>query len=71
VGSPRRATRVPLCARHNRFKSRGYRYWRDTTGAWHTHRPDGTEIQAAQPRPIALLRHLVDEIALDCTGGMW
>ena len=37
----------PLCARHNRFKSRGYRCWRDPTGAWHTYRPDGTEIQAA------------------------
>ena len=37
----------PLCARHNRFKSRGYRCWRDPTGVWHTYRPDGTEIQAA------------------------
>jgi hypothetical protein len=37
----------PLCARHNRFKSRGYRCWRDPTGAWHTYRADGTEIQAA------------------------
>jgi hypothetical protein len=37
----------PLCARHNRFKSRGYRFWRDPTGVWHTYRPDGTEILAA------------------------
>jgi hypothetical protein len=37
----------PLCARHNRFKSRGYRCWRDPTGVWHTYRPDGTEIRAA------------------------
>ena len=37
----------PLCPRHNRWKTRGYRTWRDPTGAWHTYRPDGTEIQAA------------------------
>ena len=37
----------PLCARHNRWKTRGYRCWRDPTGVWHTYRPDGTEIQAA------------------------
>ena len=37
----------PLCARHNRFKTRGYRTWRDPHGIWHTQRPDGTEIQAA------------------------
>ena len=37
----------PLCPRHNRWKTRGYRCWRDPTGAWHTYRPDGTEIQAA------------------------
>jgi hypothetical protein len=43
----RAAQRGPLCARHNRFKSRGYRCWRDPTGAWHTYRADGTEIQAA------------------------
>jgi hypothetical protein len=33
-----------LCARHNRWKQHGYRTWRDPTGHWHTHRPDGTEI---------------------------
>jgi hypothetical protein len=37
----------PLCGRHNRWKTRGYRCWRDPTGVWHTYRPDGTEIQAA------------------------
>jgi hypothetical protein len=37
----------PLCPRHNRFKTRGYRTWRDPTGTWHTYRPDGTEIRAA------------------------
>lgn len=37
----------PLCPRHNRFKSRGYRCWRDATGTWHTYRPDGSEIVAA------------------------
>jgi hypothetical protein len=37
----------PLCGFHNRFKSRGYRCTRDPMGAWHTYRPDGTEIEAA------------------------
>jgi hypothetical protein len=37
----------PLCARHNRWKTRGYRTWRDPGGTWHTIRPDGTEILAA------------------------
>jgi hypothetical protein len=37
----------PLCGRHNRFKNRGYRTWRDPAGIWHTTRPDGTEITAA------------------------
>jgi hypothetical protein len=37
----------PLCGRHNRFKTRGYRTWRDPRGVWHTARPDGTEIVAA------------------------
>ena len=34
----------PACGRHNRLKTHGYRAWRDPTGTWHTHRPDGTEI---------------------------
>jgi hypothetical protein len=32
------------CPRHNRWKQRGYRTWRDPNGHWHTQRPDGTEI---------------------------
>jgi hypothetical protein len=38
------ANAVPLCGRHNRFKSHGYRLWRDDGGQWHTFRPDGTKI---------------------------
>ncbi len=34
----------PECGHHNRFKTRGYRTWRDPHGHWHTYRPDGTEI---------------------------
>ena len=37
----------PLCARHNRFKTRGYRTWRDAAGGWHVQRPDGTRIAPA------------------------
>ncbi len=46
-GSTAPANASPLCARHNRFKTRGYRCWRDPVGVWHTSRPDGTEIRAA------------------------
>ena len=35
---------APACARHNRWKQRGYQTWRDAEGHWHTYRPDGTEI---------------------------
>jgi hypothetical protein len=35
---------APACARHNRWKHRGYRTWRDPDGHWHTYRPNGTEI---------------------------
>jgi len=35
---------APLCGFHNRYKTHGYRTWRDPDGRWHTHRPDGTEI---------------------------
>lgn len=38
------ANAAPLCGRHNRFKSTGFRVWRDPAGLWHTVRPDGTEI---------------------------
>jgi hypothetical protein len=33
-----------LCGHHNRFKSGGYRVWRDPDGNWHVYRPDDTEI---------------------------
>ena len=35
----------PACGKHNRHKEHGYQVWRDTDGRWHTHRPDGTEIE--------------------------
>ncbi len=34
----------PLCARHNRWKERGFRVVQDDSGRWHIYRPDGTEI---------------------------
>jgi len=48
-GSPTRgatdaANGTPLCGRHNRWKNRGYRTWRDDEGRWHITRPDGTEM---------------------------
>jgi uncharacterized protein DUF222 len=46
-GSTTPANAGPLCPRHNRWKTRGYRCWRDRAGVWHTSRPDGTEIRAA------------------------
>jgi hypothetical protein len=36
----------PACAHHNRWKTRGFRTWRDPHGHWHVYRPDGTEISA-------------------------
>ena len=38
----------PICQRHNHWKQRGYRTWRDPHGVWHTTRPDGTPLH--QPR---------------------
>ena len=35
---------APTCARHNRWKQRGYRTARDDDGHWHIYRPDGSEI---------------------------
>ncbi|MEM9516805.1 MAG: HNH endonuclease, partial [Actinomycetota bacterium] len=35
---------APLCRAHNLHKERGYRVHRDPDGNWHTHHPDGTEI---------------------------
>ena len=46
-GSTNPANAGPLCPRHNRWKTRGYRTWRDPHGRWHTYRPDGTELRAA------------------------
>ena len=34
----------PQCRRHNNAKNEGFTVWRDPMGAWHTYRPDGTEI---------------------------
>ncbi len=34
----------PRCQKHNLFKEQGFTVWRDPAGQWHTHRPDGTEI---------------------------
>jgi len=34
----------PACGRHNRAKEQGFTVHRDDAGTWHTHRPDGTEI---------------------------
>ncbi len=34
----------PPCRRHNNAKNEGFAVWRDPMGAWHTYRPDGTEI---------------------------
>ena len=34
----------PACGHHNRWKSRGYRTYRDPEGHWHHYRPDGTEL---------------------------
>ena len=34
----------PQCGPHNRWKTHGYRTWRDPHGHWHHYRPNGTEI---------------------------
>ena len=34
----------PACGHHNRWRTRGYRTWRDPNGQWHHFRPDHTEI---------------------------
>lgn len=38
----------PMCGRHNRWKQRGYRTWRQPDGTWHVERPDTTPLR--QPR---------------------
>lgn len=41
---------APLCARHNRFKSRHrFTVHRDHDGTWHTRRPDGTTVGGTDP----------------------
>lgn len=37
-----------LCGRHNRLKEARYRVRCDADGTWHTHRPDGAEIDAGR-----------------------
>ena len=44
AGPTSTANGAPVCGHHNRWKSRGYRTWRDEHGHWHHHRPDGTEL---------------------------
>jgi hypothetical protein len=34
----------PFCGKHNRWKQKHFAVWRDPQGAWHTYRPDGSEI---------------------------
>ena len=40
-----------LCERHHTQVHHGFRIERDTTGRWHTYRPDGTEIRTVRPAP--------------------
>jgi len=35
---------APGCGRHNRWKQKGYKVWRDNNGQIHVQRPNGTEI---------------------------
>ncbi|MEM7142917.1 MAG: DUF222 domain-containing protein [Actinomycetota bacterium] len=35
---------APACGTHNRIKQQGFHTWRDTSGAWHLARPDGTPV---------------------------
>ena len=44
AGPTSTANGAPVCGHHNRWKSRGYRTWRDPDGHWHHYRPDGTEL---------------------------
>ena len=44
-GSTSTSNGGPMCNHHNLRKNLGYQTWRDPTGYWHTHRPDGTEIR--------------------------
>jgi hypothetical protein len=40
-----------LCERHHTQVHHGFAVRRDTTGRWHTYRPDGTEILTIRPAP--------------------
>lgn len=44
-GETKPANAGPFCGKHNRLKQHGYTVWRDPTGQWHIHRPDGTRIE--------------------------
>jgi hypothetical protein len=44
AGPTRTGNGAPACGHHNRWRSRGYRTWRDAHGHWHHYRPDGTEV---------------------------
>jgi hypothetical protein len=37
---------APACGRHNRWKTKGFTITTDDRGHWHTHRPDGTNINS-------------------------
>ncbi len=43
----------PECGHHNRWRTRGYRTWRDPDGHWHHYRPDGSEIGWRAATPVA------------------
>jgi hypothetical protein len=40
-----------LCERHHTQVHHGFRIERDTSGRWHTYRPNGTEILTVRPAP--------------------
>jgi Domain of unknown function (DUF222) len=46
------ANGAPLCRHHNRTKNNGFITRRDSSGRWHTYRPDGTEL-TQPPIPVA------------------
>jgi hypothetical protein len=41
-----------LCERHHTQVHHGFSIERDTSGRWHTYRPDGTEILVVRPAPV-------------------
>ena len=44
VGPTAASNGGPACGFHNRWKTRGYRTWRDPKGQWHHYRPNHSEI---------------------------